>query len=127
MANKKVEYFQQFYVFVFPASIPAVMLTKVKVLNSKSLLVNWTSVTAPTITGYKICYQSTTGVDCSDSNVEKKAVTGREITSTTITGLNEYTDYYVAGAAVSGTDVGPTGNEIRGTTNQDSKYAYFRA
>ena len=123
MANKKVEYFQQFYVFVFLASVA---LTEVKALNSKSLLVKWTnvSITDPAITGYKICYQLTAGVNCSDSNVENNVVTRREITNTTITGLNEYTVYYVAGAAVSGTDVGPTGNEIRGTTNQDSKYPY---
>ena len=95
-------------------------------MSSTSLLVNWISVsiTDPTITGYKICYQLTAGVNCSDSNVESNAVTRREITSTTITGLNEYTEYYVAAAAVSATDVGPTGSEIKGTTNQDSKYSY---
>ena len=82
------------------------------------------SVSDANVTGYTICYQLTTGVDCSDSNVKKKSVTGKKTTSTIITGLNEYTVYYVAAAAVTTKGVGPTGHETTGTTNQDSKYAY---
>ena len=110
--------------FVFLASIPAVTLTNVTAWNSTSLLVNWMSVSDANVTGYTICYQSTTGVNCSDSNVEKKNVAGNKTTSTIITGLNEHTEYYVAAAAVTVKDVGPTGSEITGTTNEDSKYTY---
>ena len=90
------------------------------------MFVNWTSVSIAdgNITGYRICYQLTAGVNCSGSNVKNKTVTESGITSTIITGLNEYTEYYVAAAVVTTKGVGPTGRETTGTTNQDSKYAY---
>ena len=111
------ESFRKIFIVVLEPS--GVSITEVKALNSTSLQVSWNSVSVvnDTISGYTVCYALSSPVNCSN-----QATVDGNTTSTNITGLNEFTTYYVRvkASSTSGGD-GPLGAEKNGTTAEDGK------
>jgi hypothetical protein len=105
--------------FIVALEPSGVSITEVKALSSTSLQVSWNSVSVQndTISNYTVCYALSSPVNCSN----QKTVDG-STTSTTITGLNEFTTYYVRvkASSTSGGD-GPLGTKMEETTFEDGK------
>ena len=101
-------------------------MTAVHPLNSMALRIVWEMLQPEDrngdITGYMICYdRQTFSNGCPRSNV-----TGADVTSFNLTGLNEATDYYVGVKARTSAGFGPLGTLLKGTTLEDSKYHALR-
>jgi hypothetical protein len=81
------------------------------------LQVTWEAVpnTNGPITNYTVCYSLNSPVVCSNNN--QKTV-GKDTLSTSITGLNVFTKYYVAVRASTVEGAGPLAGEMEGTTGQ---------
>jgi hypothetical protein len=92
-----------------------VTIVGVKPVNSTSLEVTWNALKSE-IRAYAVCYGRSSSVDCSFN----KTVDGNT-TSTNVTGLNEFTEYYVAVKASSTSGYGLLGAEFSATTEEDSK------
>ena len=107
--------------YIVPASPPSSV--SAAALSSTSIQVNWTEVPAidqnGVITQYEVEYNQTTFTEVTVYNT---AIVYSTMSTTVLSGLEEYVEYSIRVRAYTGVDPGPQSNVTFVTTDEDGNY-----
>ena len=113
-----------FYAYIVLPQVQGIIVTSGVSDGSPSLEVSWTAVSDESGITYTVWY-STSSVTITESPSEASTVEGITGTSIKLSGLEEYTEYYIWVAAVSTDAQGSYSARVSQTTNKGIIYTLY--